>query len=422
MVNRTDISQTTYQEPSDRVHLTRSESQFVEAITIGMAGDAARMQQALRRSLRRRPAFLTGSPAIYEALVLSATQAVPPIPGPDDMRGSRDLLPATRAPRRVEGQRFSLPGTANGFVEPSWSRTATDQHMSDDVRRTMPSSLHTNDRSTAAPVLSPAVQGELDDIVTEHVTDVLARTGLSPTQSVLLTGLPGTGKTITARWIAGALGKPLVMLDLAQVMNHELGGSAKNLREALDWAGDHEVVLFIDEFDAIASARATGNDVGEVRRIVNVLLLALDKWPEGHLLIAATNHPELLDHAIERRFDRTIELPMPDAATREGILAAELPELARDHLSVLALLTAGRSGSKLKTASKLARRRAALKGVPVDLHALFTALDLGAEKLTKKDRDRVIRILSKEGWPARQVAEFVGVSHPTVLTVVKAPL
>lgn len=165
-----------------------------------------------------------------------------------------------------------------------------------------------------APLLDASVKHSLAQLIKERKQiKKLMALGLEPSKSSVFVGAPGVGKTITARWIAAQLGVPLFVLDLTAVMSSLLGKSGANLRAALDYAKRVPSVLFLDEIDAIAKRRSDDSDVGELKRLVTVILQEVDEWPATGLLLAATNHPELIDPALWRRFDHTIEFKAPDA-------------------------------------------------------------------------------------------------------------
>ncbi|MBY0492406.1 MAG: AAA family ATPase [Gemmatimonadaceae bacterium] len=195
---------------------------------------------------------------------------------------------------------------------------------------TFQSLLRVEDVGTAEmPVLEPEVQRALLHVVHEHrEREQLVRAGLEPTRSVLLVGPPGVGKTMSARFLARELGLPLLTLDLAAVMSSYLGKTGQNLRAVLDHARAQPCVLFLDEFDALAKRRDDPSDIGELKRIVNVLLLEIEQWPSHGLLLAATNHPEILDRAVERRFGRVVALPVPSEATRRALVLSVFPSAA----------------------------------------------------------------------------------------------
>ena len=147
----------------------------------------------------------------------------------------------------------------------------------------------------------------MDQLVAEHsrVGDLL-RAGLSPTRTALFIGPPGVGKTLGDGWLARELHRPLLTLDLSAVMSSFLGRTGANLRHVSDYAKGVPCIMLLDEIVAIAKRRDDSQEVGELKRLVTVLLQEIDDWPSGGLLIAATNHSDLLDPAVWRRFETQI--------------------------------------------------------------------------------------------------------------------
>ncbi|MBX8611874.1 AAA family ATPase [Pseudomonas cichorii] len=159
-------------------------------------------------------------------------------------------------------------------------------------------------------VWAPEVGSGLSSLIDEWINaGRLIQAGLSPSRTVLLSGPPGVGKTLAATYLAEQLSLPLVSLNLAAAVNSLLGKTGNNLIKVLNYARSQPCVLLLDEFDAFAKRRDDGQDVGELKRVVNVLLQAIDEWPSTSLLVAATNHEELLDRAIFRRFDFWLRFP-----------------------------------------------------------------------------------------------------------------
>lgn len=190
--------------------------------------------------------------------------------------------------------------------------------------------------STEMPILSEEVKSTVKQFLDEQSKkDVLLKNGLLPTQKILLTGKPGTGKTMLAKWIAQQLRIPIATLDLAASISSYLGKTGENLRRVLDFARNNSCVLLLDEFDAIAKRRDDDSEVGELKRIVNVLLKELEEWNLNSIIIAATNHPQLLDPAINRRFDLTIEMPLPSVETIRSIYKNEFSNFYSDSIENL---------------------------------------------------------------------------------------
>lgn len=154
--------------------------------------------------------------------------------------------------------------------------------------------------------------------------DRLLAHGLPPRRKLLLLGPPGSGKTMTAAALAGELKLPLFTIRLEGVITKFMGETAAKLRLVFDAMNQTRGVYFFDEFDAIGARRSAGNDVGEIRRVLNSFLQFLDQDRSRSLVFAATNHPELLDPALFRRFDDVIEYALPDSDIAVGILQDRL--------------------------------------------------------------------------------------------------
>lgn len=268
-----------------------------------------------------------------------------------------------------------------------------------------------------APFLTPELQQGIDAIVRERKNRKrLESHGIPPTRSAILIGPPGVGKTLSARWIAFQLGKPLWVLDLTTVMSSLLGKTGSNLRAVFDHAKANEAVLLLDEVDAIAKRRSDEADVGELKRLVTAILQEVDAWPTTGLLLAATNHPELVDPALWRRFDHTFRFDTPapeltEAAIRRFFGGSQ--EAFEEVIPLLALALAGMSLSDVEKAVASLRRRALLENTaPVEL-AMPLATEF-AHKLDKKQRlDLAIR-LAKSLLPHETIRTLTGVSRDTI--------
>lgn len=148
--------------------------------------------------------------------------------------------------------------------------------------------------------------------------------GLSPRRKLLLVGPPGTGKTMTASVLAGELGIPLFSVRLDALITKFMGETAAKLRQVFDAINDVRGVYFFDEFDAIGSQRGLANDVGEIRRVLNSFLQMIEGDQSHSLIVAATNHAEILDYALFRRFDDVIEYRLPGATQATSLIKSRL--------------------------------------------------------------------------------------------------
>ena len=178
------------------------------------------------------------------------------------------------------------------------------------------------------PILNEYVRRQLDDFIKERaMLNEFLDEDIIPPNSMLLCGAPGVGKTYIAQWISYKLNLPLVTLDLASSISSFLGRSGQNIRSIFEYAISQNAVLFLDELDAIAKRRDDASDLGELKRLVNVLLKELESCPSTCIVIGATNHPELLDKAIWRRFDRSLTIPLPEENERKDLLRRHLGKI-----------------------------------------------------------------------------------------------
>lgn len=163
--------------------------------------------------------------------------------------------------------------------------------------------------------LSPSVKESLDKLINEQKKwEVLKKHQLSPRRKLLLIGPPGTGKTMTAQAIAGELGMVVYIIRLDGLMSKYLGESIAKLRMIFDAMQSHRAVYLFDEFDSIGSHRNQGQDVGEIKRVLNSFLINIEKDQSNSIVIAASNLPDTLDKALFRRFDDVVSYPLPDKA------------------------------------------------------------------------------------------------------------
>jgi SpoVK/Ycf46/Vps4 family AAA+-type ATPase len=173
--------------------------------------------------------------------------------------------------------------------------------------------------------LDEAVRTRIDQVLLEQrQRDRIREHGLSPLRRLLLIGPPGTGKTMTAAALAGELGLPLFSIQLDVLITKYLGETAAKLRLIFDAIQETRAVFLFDEFDALGGERATRNEVGEIRRVLNSFLQFLEQDESESIIVAATNHPKLLDRALFRRFDAVIDYVLPSQEIGHMVMRARL--------------------------------------------------------------------------------------------------
>lgn len=272
-------------------------------------------------------------------------------------------------------------------------------------------------RDIVVPILSKDNENLLRNFVLEQEKKLeLMKLGLKPTNSIIFFGEPGVGKTYSATWIASLLRKPLVVLDLATIMSSYLGETGTNIKKVLDYAKSNDCVLFLDEFDAIAKTRTDNRELGEIKRIVNVLLKELEEWPVGSIIIAATNHEELLDKAIWRRFDLKIHLGLPDAQARKKIIEREFKEfedIDNNIVSTLVNVLNEKSGAEIVRVCMEAKREHVLHGEPIS-KVLMKKCGENVKILSKELKLAMIKDMYKNGYTPKEICEITKISSSTV--------
>ncbi|MEO5331298.1 MAG: ATP-binding protein [Magnetococcus sp. YQC-5] len=170
----------------------------------------------------------------------------------------------------------------------------------------------TPERSLHSLVLPETVTNQIKEIIEEqHRAELLHAHNLRPRHRLLLAGPPGNGKTSLAEALACELMYPLIIVRYETLVGSYLGETSGRLKSVFDYVRTQRCVLFFDEFETLGKERGDTHETGEIKRVVSSLLLQLDDLPDYVVVVAASNHPELLDRAVWRRFQLRLELPMP---------------------------------------------------------------------------------------------------------------
>ncbi len=170
-------------------------------------------------------------------------------------------------------------------------------------------------------ILSDDITSLCNELVEEHQrSDLLKSYGLSPRNKILFAGPPGNGKTSLAEAISSELMFPLLVIRYDSLIGSYLGETAARLQKVFDIARTRQCVLFFDEFETLGKERGDTRETGEIKRVVSSLLLQIDRLPPHTIVITASNHPELLDRAVWRRFQLSVELRSPSQKQRVSFL------------------------------------------------------------------------------------------------------
>lgn len=275
-----------------------------------------------------------------------------------------------------------------------------------------------NNCEQASPLLSEEIKSALQQLIKERTYfEQLKSQGLLPTRSAIFVGKPGVGKTLTARWLADQLGLPLFILDLTTVMSSLLGKTGANLRAAIDFAKQKPCILLLDEIDSIAKRRNDDTDIGELKRLVTVMLQEVEYWPSTGLLLAATNHPELIDPALWRRFDLIVNFGMPETpAIKEAIQYFFGPDFFKFQrwVNILAFSFNGESFSDIERTINHFRRSLVLD-MATELELVEAFVSSKAKSLEKQNRIDLSLLLAKETKLSQhRISEITGVSRDTI--------
>ncbi len=268
------------------------------------------------------------------------------------------------------------------------------------------------------PTWLESISKELTQILLERSQlDRLNAAGILPTRSLLFVGPPGVGKSLAARYLASEMQRPLLTLDLAAVMSSFLGRTGNNIRTVLEFARRKPSILLLDEFDAIAKRRDDSAEIGELKRLVTVLLQAIDDWPPHGILIAATNHPDLLDLAVWRRFERILRFELPGYKEIRNAVNIALQDdqqnVSPETITLLALLLKGQSFADIDRIIAAARREAVIGQIPLSRIIEERNATL-MEKLNHPQRIELAVLMYKEGFTQHDASKVTGVSRDTI--------
>lgn len=272
--------------------------------------------------------------------------------------------------------------------------------------------------------LTPKTMNAIKQIVNEQQHwQEFSNSGMSPTNRILFCGPPGCGKTMTAYALANEMGLSVAYVRLDGLVSSYLGQTGTNIRKIFEFVKDKRIMLFLDEFDAIAKKRDDSHELGELKRVVTTLLQNLDNMSSNVFLVAATNHQHLLDPAIWRRFDLSILIGEPELEQREQIINLAFQEYLKKHstdIHSIAKLTVGMSGAQIRSFVQMLAKYYLLnlpdqQNIPFETVAQIwikhVTLYAGEDSI---DYINALRRLKDNGMTLRQLENITGISKSTL--------
>ncbi|MBR0599775.1 AAA family ATPase [Sinanaerobacter chloroacetimidivorans] len=269
-------------------------------------------------------------------------------------------------------------------------------------------------------VILPEKQKDiLEQIVSEqNNAEELLKHNMPPINRVLLCGPPGCGKTMTAYALGHELNLPIAYVRLDGLVSSYLGQTSTNLRKVFDSVRNQRIILFLDEFDAIAKKRDDSNELGELKRVVTTLLQNFDNMPGNVFLIAATNHEHLLDPAIWRRFNVTITLELPNEEQRRILIEKGISKYGVEpqiDYKLIAKVSEGINGAQIGELTTAAAKKNLINKklktedvIDILIQQLSKFSDSGNEPM------KVIHEMMERGVSLRTAAKALGMSHNTL--------
>ena len=356
-----------------------------------------------------------------EALTHQVERLAETLAGEGDARSAQQLKQLLRsasraqdmAPRRLVPSRGSSPSPVAGEVLLPTTILPVDRESGSRLLDAVfPGSVDLP-RPIFPAHLERAVQSLLDEW--QHLAKLRA-VGEEPSMSCLLTGAPGTGKTTLGLWLASKLGLPVLVVRVDAMMSSFLGTTSRNIAQAFSFANRFRCVLLLDEMDSLAKVRDDPNEVGEIKRVVNALLQNMDVRATVGVTLGITNHPQLLDPAVWRRFAVQIEVPLPNFDAREAIVRRAFEPVTPPPpvVAVIAALMEGGSGADVRSVVTLYKKRNVMSSepsAPIDLLREVAALNSGrlapeVKAILKRDDPELARWIRRTFGQRINLAEI----------------
>ena len=291
--------------------------------------------------------------------------------------------------------------------------------------------IYPSENNTAVILSNSNLEDLQSFILSYKNADKLNAVGIGVSNTLLLYGPPGCGKTQCAYYIAKELQLPLVIARLDSLISSYLGTTAKNIRTLFEFSQKVPCVLFLDEFDAIAKARDDSNELGELKRVVNSLLQNVDSMSQDSLLLAATNHDALLDSAVWRRFEYKLEIERPDVDAilkMIDLFTKNASGLTEKDKKDFAVALNGLTGANIEEILVKALRNAIVKGNAVSKKSYYEELFKFKGVLLQKDyseremlklKAQFLRKCDEKVFSLQTIAEILDSSKTTISKLIK---
>lgn len=380
-------------------------------VRAGFAGDREAFDKQVVR-LRER---LEKSGDLKDAATLERLRAA-----------ARDIL--EMAPSRVETSRALIVGE---ILEPGINPPIDRETGAKLCTISLP-----DKNNSSSPVYSSSVGEAIEGLLQEWINEkALREVGVEPTRSLLIYGPPGSGKTVTAHYLAARLGLPLVTARIDGLISSFLGTTARNIANLFDFANRYACILLLDEFDALAKLRDDPQEIGEIKRVVNTLLQNLDLRRNFGVTVAITNHDRLLDPAVWRRFETHLQMLEPNESARDVLIARFLMPIAAPEstIKVFSYCLARRTGADIERICAAVKRTLALSKEAHDgpglFHALSTVLartpyhDHAPARILATDQEAFVSLMANDSdvsLKQTEIGEATGFGQSRVSDLKKA--
>ena len=348
-------------------------------------------------------------------------KALQDLAGDEERKGNMSLSTAIRnAYSHVKQQPLppASPLSEMSFSVQSAGQAPRDKDSTLELLEILESTVPLSDVALPSKTREALIQ------IIEEQRDVkkLATKGIVPTNRVLLCGPPGCGKTLTANALAKEINIPVAYVKLDGLVSSYLGQTGTNIRKIFEYVKNKRILLFLDEFDAIAKKRDDAHELGELKRVVTTLLQNMDAMSGNVFLVAATNHHHLLDPAIWRRFNTSILLDLPDGSQREAIIDKFWKEVLSSYkldMKTLVALTEGTSGAQINNFLQSLAKNCIMhnKGKSIDKKDIVSTWLKQSTLFISEDSEaytRALKNLNKNGISMRALEEITGISKSTL--------